>query len=84
MEEGLCYFHANPDKASELGKRGGRAKGSMGTPGASEYVARLIKNVDDVARLLALATSEISEVQAQQICGMMNVSAMRTGPRRYG
>jgi hypothetical protein len=39
MEEGLCYFHANPDKASELGKRGGRAKGSMGTPGASEYVA---------------------------------------------
>src|SRR5215471_4493208 len=24
MEGGLCYFHANPDKASELGRNGGR------------------------------------------------------------
>ena len=53
MEGGPCCFHANPDKASELGKRGGRAKGPMGTPGASEYVARPINSVDDVARLLA-------------------------------
>ena len=54
MEGGLCYFHGNPDKASELGKRGGRAKGSMGTLGAAEYVARRpIKDVADVASLLA-------------------------------
>jgi hypothetical protein len=54
MEGGLCYyFHANPDKASELGKRGGRAKGPMGTPGAAEYIARPIKDVEDVASLLA-------------------------------
>ena len=53
MVGGLCYFHANPDKASELGKRGGRAKGSIGTPGATEYVVRPIKNVHDVAGLLA-------------------------------
>jgi len=24
MEGGLCYFHANPDKAVELGRNGGR------------------------------------------------------------
>ena len=27
MDGGLCYFHANPNKASELGQRGGKAKG---------------------------------------------------------
>ena len=26
-EGGLCFFHANPDKASELGRIGGRSKG---------------------------------------------------------
>ena len=26
-EGGLCFFHANPDKASELGRIGGRNKG---------------------------------------------------------
>src|SRR5215813_15323757 len=52
MEGGLCYFHANPDKARELGKRGGRAKSPMDTPGVSEYVARPLKTVDDVTKLL--------------------------------
>ena len=52
MEGGLCYFHANPNKASELGKRGGRAKGPTSTPGVSEYVARPLKSVDDVTKLL--------------------------------
>jgi len=50
---GLCYFHANPDKASELGKRGGKAKSPTGTPGVFEYVARPLKSVDDVTKLLA-------------------------------
>lgn len=53
MEGGLCYFHANPDKASELGKRGGRAKGPKDTPSVFEYVARPLKSVDDVTKLLA-------------------------------
>ena len=52
MEGGLCYFHANPDKASELGKRGG-TKSPTGTLGVAEYVARPLKSVDDVTRLLA-------------------------------
>ena len=53
MEGGLCYFHANPDKASELGKRGGRSRGPTSSPGAADYVARPLKSVDDVTRLLA-------------------------------
>jgi hypothetical protein len=53
MEGGLCYFHANPDKASELGKRGGRAKGPTASLGDAEYVARPLKSADDVTRLLA-------------------------------
>ena len=53
MEGGLCYFHANPDKASELGKRGGQAKSPTGTPGVSEYDARPLRSVDDIAKLLA-------------------------------
>jgi len=44
MEGGPCYFHANPDKASEPGKRGGRAKGPTASPGA-EYIARPLKSV---------------------------------------
>src|SRR5215472_15007290 len=26
IEGGLCYFHANPDKAAELGRNGGRRR----------------------------------------------------------
>jgi len=29
---GLCYFHANPNKAAELGRIGGRNKDSSGGP----------------------------------------------------
>jgi hypothetical protein len=31
---GLCFFHANPNKAAELGRRGGRSKRSAGTESA--------------------------------------------------
>jgi hypothetical protein len=53
MEGGLCYFHANPNKAAELGQRGGKAKGPKGTADLFEYVARPLKTVDDVTNLLA-------------------------------
>ena len=33
-ESGLCYFHANPNKARELGRIGGRSKRSAVTEGA--------------------------------------------------
>lgn len=44
----LCYFHANPDKVSELGRRGGEAKGSSG----ARYAERPLKTVADVTALL--------------------------------
>jgi hypothetical protein len=53
MEGGLCYFHANPNKASELGQRRGKAKGPKVTADTVEYVARPLKTVDDVTNLLA-------------------------------
>jgi hypothetical protein len=53
MEGGLCYFHANPNKASELGQRGGKAKGPKVAADLVEYVARPLKTVDDVTNLLA-------------------------------
>ncbi len=43
-----CYFHANPEKVSELGRRGGEAKG----PGGAHYAERSLKTVDDVTALL--------------------------------
>jgi len=43
-----CYFHANPEKVSELGRRGGEAKG----PGGARYAERSLKTVDDVTALL--------------------------------
>jgi hypothetical protein len=56
-EGGLCFFHANPDKASELGRIGGRSKRHVPGAGADplpvldtaiavrETVARLIADV---------------------------------------
>jgi hypothetical protein len=52
---GLCFFHANPNKASELGRVGGRSK----RPSAAETVDPLPKLEtaiavrDAVARLIA-------------------------------
>jgi hypothetical protein len=39
VDGGLCYFHANPDKASELGKPGGGAKGPTASPGGAIFLA---------------------------------------------
>jgi hypothetical protein len=43
-----CYFHSNPEKVPELGRRGGAAKG----PGGARYAERSLKTVADVTALL--------------------------------
>jgi len=43
-----CYFHENPEKVSELGRRGGEAKGS----GGARYAERSLRTVADVTALL--------------------------------
>jgi hypothetical protein len=52
---GLCFFHANPDKASELGRKGGRQNrhtaGDGGEPLPTLDNALAVR--DTVARLIA-------------------------------
>lgn len=54
-EGGLCFFHANPNKASELGRIGGRSKryktDENADPLPSLHTATAIR--DAVARLIA-------------------------------
>jgi len=51
---GLCFFHANPNKASELGRIGGRRNGrtavGIGDPLPAVYTASAVQ--DTIARLL--------------------------------
>ena len=52
---GLCYFHANPNKASELGRIGGRSKGRAAAENSEPLptVDTAIAVRDLVARLIA-------------------------------
>src|SRR5271169_4516261 len=52
---GLCFFHANPDKASELGRIGGRSKSNPAVEGAEPLptVDNAVAIRDLVARLIA-------------------------------
>ena len=61
MPGGLCFLHANPAKASELGQRGGKAKSSTPASAPAEYVRRTLKNVDDVTSLLADTINDLRE-----------------------
>jgi Family of unknown function (DUF5763) len=52
---GLCYFHANPNKASELGRIGGRSKGKFLTNNSEPLPAlsSMVAVRDAVDRLIA-------------------------------
>jgi Family of unknown function (DUF5763) len=54
-EGGLCFFHANPDKASELGRIGGRTKrpAAAGSNDPLPTLDNAIAVRDTVARLVA-------------------------------
>jgi hypothetical protein len=51
---GLCFFHANPDKASELGRIGGRSKGLRAAEPADPLpvLDNAVAVRDTVARLI--------------------------------
>ena len=57
MEGGLCYFHANPDKAAELGRNGGRRR-KHSYEQSSEPVAPP-ESAADVKRMLAETMAEV-------------------------
>jgi hypothetical protein len=53
-ESGLCFFHANPDEASELGRIGGRSERNRVAENADPLVAldNAMAGRDTVARLI--------------------------------
>jgi len=57
MEGGLCYFHANPDKAAELGRNGGRHRKHTYEQ-STEHVA-VPESAADVKRMLAETMAEV-------------------------
>jgi len=57
MEGGLCYFHANPDKAVELGRSGGR-HGKHTYEQSTEHIAPP-ESAADVRRMLAETMAEV-------------------------
>src|SRR5262252_7872773 len=57
MEGGLCYFHANPDKAVELGRNGGRHR-KQTYEQSTEHIAPPA-SAADVRRMLAETMAEV-------------------------
>ncbi|MGA7441093.1 MAG: hypothetical protein WBW82_02925, partial [Candidatus Sulfotelmatobacter sp.] len=55
MEGGLCFFHANPDKASELGRIRGKSKGYFAAQSADPLpkLETAVAVRDAVAQLIA-------------------------------
>lgn len=59
---GLCFFHANPNRASELGRIGGRSK----RPSASETADPLLK-LETVIAVRDFGTKLIADVYAGKV-----------------
>ena len=57
MEGGLCYFHANPDRAAELGRNGGRRR--KHTYEQSNEPVAPPESAADVKRMLAETMAEV-------------------------
>jgi len=57
MEGGLCYFHANPDKAAELGRNGGRHRKHTYEQGTKDIAPPA--SAADVKRMLAETMAEV-------------------------
>ena len=72
---GLCFFHANPNKASELGRIGGRSHGrSLSEIGSAlpdlETVAAIDKALEQL--ILDVYAGRIDHKVAVAVAGMMN------------
>jgi len=65
MEGGLCYFHANPDKAVELGRNGGRHRKHTYEQ-STEHIA-VPESAADVKRMLAETIFKQSNLSKQTV-----------------
>jgi len=75
-EGGLCFFHANPNKASELGRIGGRSKGRAAAENSEPLptVDTAIAVRDLVARLIAdVHTGKLHPRVAAGLAPLMNL-----------
>ena len=73
---GLCFFHANPNKASELGRIGGRRNGHSAVvdsdPLPAVYTARAVQGT--IARLLNdLLAGKIHPSVAGTMASLLNL-----------
>jgi hypothetical protein len=60
VEKGLCFFHAHPEKAAELGRDGGR-KNRHRIPIASELAPRRLRSFEDVQSLLEETVNRVRQ-----------------------
>ena len=56
-KEGLCFFHSDPKKAAELGRKGGRHRAVYSPDGLKEFAAP--RSAADLRDLLAQSIIEI-------------------------
>jgi len=56
-KEGLCFFHSDPKKAAELGRKGGRRRAVYRPAGLKEFAAP--RSAADLRDLLAQSIIEI-------------------------
>jgi hypothetical protein len=81
MEGGLCYFHANPDKAVELGRIGGRGKKRVidadtdDQPIETPQSARDVKNV--LADVMARTRKGLMDPKTATALGYLGTSLLR-------
>ena len=61
MEGGLCFFHANPNKAVELGRIGGKKNGHPPIP------AEPLPNLDNAAAVRDTVARLIADVYAGKV-----------------
>jgi hypothetical protein len=59
---GLCYFHANPDKASELGRIGGKKNRQFSDEGLTP-----LPKLDSAAAIADVAERLISDIHKGQL-----------------
>jgi hypothetical protein len=91
IEKGLCFFHAHPEKAAELGRDGGR-KNRHRIPISSELAPCRLRSFEDVQLLLEETVNNVRQgpfdLRAANSIGFLagrplNMAALKSGSRSW-